>query len=96
MQVRVSLSAEVLSPLAFAVVYPFSPWLGCACFCTCLGWVGLFSAAIMESGSCDTNQFFQSLSEATAFGYDYAAGCGCNFTGSEYWTKCWLRCLASF
>ena len=42
---------------------------------------GLFSGAIMESGSCDTNQFFQSMDEATSFGYDYAAGCGCNFTG---------------
>jgi hypothetical protein len=42
---------------------------------------GLFSGAIMESGSCDAPQFFQSLDYAQTFSREYAAGCGCPQTG---------------
>jgi len=45
------------------------------------GFAGLFSHAIMESGSCDSPQFFQSLDNAVAFNTEYAAGCGCQQTG---------------
>jgi para-nitrobenzyl esterase len=39
---------------------------------------GLFQAAIMESGSCDSSDFFQPYSVATSFGDIYAASCGCD------------------
>lgn len=38
---------------------------------------GLFSAAIIESGSCDPVQFMQPLPDAVAFGALYAASLGC-------------------
>lgn len=39
---------------------------------------GLFRGAIMESGSTDTPQFFQNISDAVAFNSLYAAAIGCN------------------
>jgi para-nitrobenzyl esterase len=39
---------------------------------------GLFSAAVMESGSCDSPQFFLDLDTAVTFNREYATGCGCN------------------
>lgn len=46
------------------------------------GSAGLFSGAIMESGSCDSPQFFQSLDYATDFGKTWAQAVGCgNMTG---------------
>ncbi len=62
---------------------------------------GLFSAAIMESGSCDEYDFFLDMDYATTFGYSYSAGCGCSQTGGELqppsvtdWTVglSWLWC----
>jgi para-nitrobenzyl esterase len=41
---------------------------------------GLFQAAIMESGSCDTTQFFQSIDMAESFSTLYGAALGCNVT----------------
>jgi len=41
---------------------------------------GLFQAAIMESGSCDTNDFFQTYDLATTFGDLFTAAVGCNST----------------
>uniref|UniRef100_A0A6B2L1Q6 Carboxylic ester hydrolase n=2 Tax=Arcella intermedia TaxID=1963864 RepID=A0A6B2L1Q6_9EUKA len=39
---------------------------------------GLFRAAIMESGTCDSPDFFTPLDQAYAWGYEYAAMLGCN------------------
>uniref|UniRef100_A0A7S3G3L1 Carboxylic ester hydrolase n=1 Tax=Palpitomonas bilix TaxID=652834 RepID=A0A7S3G3L1_9EUKA len=39
---------------------------------------GLFSAAIMQSGSCDTTQFFRPLAKAVEFGYRMADMAKCN------------------
>ncbi len=41
------------------------------------GSAGLFSGAIMESGSCDSPQFFQSYHYATEFGKIWAEAVGC-------------------
>jgi para-nitrobenzyl esterase len=38
---------------------------------------GLFSAAIMESGTCSSWEFFQPLERAIAFGQEYALSIGC-------------------
>lgn len=51
---------------------------------------GLFTAAIIESGSCDSIQFFQKPEISTPFGYTFAASIGCNATGTEL-----LTCLRS-
>lgn len=47
-----------------------------------------FSAAIMESGTCSAPEFFFSKPRAFLFGYEYAAGLGCNSTGQSV-----LECL---
>ena len=39
---------------------------------------GLFHAAIIESGSCDANEFFLPLASQNAFGDAYSAAIGCN------------------
>lgn len=49
---------------------------------------GLFSAAIMESGSCDGTQFFQAQKDTFAFGRVYAQAMGCSMTGPAL-----LQCL---
>lgn len=41
---------------------------------------GLFSGAIMESGSTDSPQFFQTMDEAVSFNTLYSAAVGCNAT----------------
>ena len=41
---------------------------------------GLFHAAIMESGSCDAQEFFRPLDDSNAFGDEYATAFGCNRT----------------
>jgi carboxylesterase type B len=41
------------------------------------GSAGLFAGAIMESGSCDSPQFFQSYEYATGFGETWAQAVGC-------------------
>ena len=52
---------------------------------------GLFRAAILESGSCDTPQFWRPTVDAFAFGRDYLRLVGCNHTSSDKI----LDCLAS-
>ena len=55
------------------------------------GSAGLFSGAIMESGSCDSPQFFQSYEYATDFGKTWAQAVGCgNTTGASL-----LSCMRS-
>lgn len=49
---------------------------------------GLFHAAIMESGSCDTAQFYQSLDDAIAFNSLYATALGCNQTDPAAQVAC--------
>jgi len=39
---------------------------------------GLYRAAILESGTCDSNAFFQPYDYATEFGAEFATACGCN------------------
>eukprot|EP01138_Halocafeteria_seosinensis_P005113 gb/GECG01005227.1/.p1 GENE.gb/GECG01005227.1/~~gb/GECG01005227.1/.p1 ORF type:complete len:659 (+),score=69.35 gb/GECG01005227.1/:1-1977(+) len=51
---------------------------------------GLFHAAIMESGTCDAPQFFQSYSYATSFGEKFAESVGCKEAGPSR-----LQCLRS-
>lgn len=51
---------------------------------------GLFNAAIMESGSCDTPQFFREYNMAISFSRSYAAAVGCPGNGSAL-----LDCLRS-
>lgn len=41
---------------------------------------GLFSGAVMESGSCDSPQFFVPVAEAVAFNQLYSSARGCNGT----------------
>lgn len=52
------------------------------------GSAGLFSSAVVESGSCDTPQFFQELPYAVAFSKNYSSWCGCDGTGAAL-----LACL---
>ena len=54
------------------------------------GSAGLFHAAIMESGTCDGPQFFQTLSLATSFGQKFAESLGCKESGDKR-----LECLRS-
>eukprot|EP00698_Gefionella_okellyi_P025152 TRINITY_DN909_c0_g1_i1.p1 TRINITY_DN909_c0_g1~~TRINITY_DN909_c0_g1_i1.p1 ORF type:complete len:542 (+),score=83.53 TRINITY_DN909_c0_g1_i1:1149-2774(+) len=53
---------------------------------------GLFSAAIMESGTCDAPEFFFPLQNAEAFGHEYVGSVGCNDTSSAKLLSC-LRTL---
>lgn len=57
---------------------------------------GLFSAAIMESGTCDSPDFFQALPTATHLGDVYSDASGCNATllGPTEFLKC-LRDLST-
>jgi carboxylesterase type B len=52
---------------------------------------GLFSRAIMESGSCDSPQFFQPVNFAISWNQLYASAVGCNNTvgGNDYATLAW-------
>ena len=52
---------------------------------------GLFSAAISESGSCDTTQFFRPLKNQSEFGSYYALKFGCNDTSMDQ--EEFLKCL---
>jgi para-nitrobenzyl esterase len=52
---------------------------------------GLFHAAIMESGTCDSPSFFQPLADATSFGDIFANAVGCNSTTLS--RDAFLRCL---
>ena len=52
---------------------------------------GLFSAAISESGSCDTTQFFRPLQNQSEFGSKYALKFGCNDTSMDQ--EEFLTCL---
>lgn len=54
---------------------------------------GLFQAAIMESGSCDTTDFFQSYELATTFGSLFTAAVGCNSTSMS--EPQFLSCIRS-
>jgi para-nitrobenzyl esterase len=49
---------------------------------------GLFQAAIMESGTCDSPQFFRDLTSAYNFSALYAASLGCNSTSSAAVVAC--------
>lgn len=51
---------------------------------------GLFRAGILESGSCDSPQFFRQKQDAIDFGKLYASSIGCSGSGSEL-----LACLRS-
>lgn len=53
---------------------------------------GLFSSVIMESGQCDSQQFFPDLAAAEGFGDAYTAAIGCNASaaGSD---AAFLSCL---
>jgi len=55
---------------------------------------GLFHAAIMESGSCDSPAFFQPLSMAVNFSVMYASALGCNQSDSDAQVTC-LRSLST-
>jgi carboxylesterase type B len=43
---------------------------------------GLFSSAIMESGSCNSPQFFRNYNRSVAFSYEFAAAVGCPQRGA--------------
>jgi para-nitrobenzyl esterase len=51
---------------------------------------GLFSAAAMESGSCDSPQFFRDYNKSVAFSYEFATAIGCSEKGPAL-----LECLRS-
>lgn len=55
---------------------------------------GLFHAAVMESGSCDSPAFFQPLSIAVNFSLMYADALGCNQSDSTAQLSC-LRSLST-
>jgi len=52
------------------------------------GSAGLFRAAILESGTCDSPQFFRQKGDAVSFGELYASSIGCSGTGAAM-----LECL---
>jgi para-nitrobenzyl esterase len=54
---------------------------------------GLFSAAVMESGSCDSPQFFLDLDTATDFNKLYGTGCGCNASAGDAAQLACMRAL---
>ncbi len=51
---------------------------------------GLFDAAVMESGSCNSPQFFRNQKANEAFSYEFAAAIGCGMRGPTL-----LACLRS-
>ena len=53
---------------------------------------GLFHQAILESGSCDAQQFFRTAEKQNQFGDEYAASIGCNATTLNNDTA-FLNCL---
>ena len=55
---------------------------------------GLFSAAIMQSGSCDFSGFFQKLATASNFSTAYAVGLGCDQPPGQERLSC-LRNLSA-
>ncbi|GMI40986.1 hypothetical protein TeGR_g10429 [Tetraparma gracilis] len=51
---------------------------------------GLFSAAVMESGTCDSPEFFRAFGDSEAYSKEYAKSVGCEGDGDAY-----VECLRS-
>src|SRR5689334_5865012 len=49
---------------------------------------GLFSGAIMESGTCDMPQWFRRYDRAVEFSIEFAASVGCNYTTDAARIQC--------
>ncbi len=57
---------------------------------------GLFSAAVMQSGNCNTPEFFFELEDAMEFGREFSKAVGCDpDTGDEQYRNCMLSLSTS-